>query len=702
MFALYQNGTRCSVFRAMLTLAIIYFALPAVMFAQVPSSSHVVLVIDENHSYSEVRSNMTWLVGQGNANGYATNYHSNSSGSLLDYLWLASGSCESDQTLAACTLPAGTHDFQCTGDHCASAITDDNIFREMNNHGVAWKVYAQSYTAAGGTVTTPDNNNGTSYYRRHNGATWYSDILNNVNGSQSNIVDFSQFATDLANNALPRFAIIVPDGAHDAHDCPNGAAACLQAADSFLNTNLSPMLSKSYFQSGGDGLLIVTFDECGNGTNGGCAASVYTAVIGPKVKPNTVSSTSYQHQNTLRTIMDALQLTTYPGAAASATDMNDFFGSGGGTGGVTIGAPSATVQESSPIPFNATATSNGLPITSMKVYLDGNPTEIGAYTGNGTSSLTVRTTYTMGTGTHTLNVNAWDSGGTIYQSQVTFTVAATGVAIGSPGNGAQVTGASPFSATATSNGLPITAIKVYLDFDTTEIATYNGNGTSTLFASAVYSFSTGPHVLIVNAWDTAGKVYRSAVSLNVSLTGVVVNAPGGSAQVTGGVPFQATATSNGSAITAMKVYLDYNSTPIATFNGNSTSTLSASSTLSVANGSHTLIVNAWDSGGQIYQSAVGFTESATGVVINSPAANSQVTAPVAFSATATSNGAAISAMKVYLDYNSTEIGTFNGNGTSTLTGQNAYSMAAGAHTIITNAWDSSGQLYQSAVSFTSQ
>ena len=59
-------------------------------------------------------------------------------------------------------------------------------------------------------------------------------------------------------------------------------------------------------------------------------------------------------------------------------------------------------------------------------------------------------------------------------------------------------------------------------------------------------------------------------------------------------------------------------------------------------------------------------------------------------------------MKVYLDYNSTEIDTFNGNGTSTLTGQNAYSMAAGAHTIITNAWDSSGQLYQSAVSFTSQ
>ncbi len=673
------------------------------MFAQnVPSSSHVVLVIDENHSFTDVQNNMSWLVGQGNANGHATNYHSNSSGSLLDYLWLASGSCESDQTLAACTLPPGTHDFRCTGDSCASAITDDNIFREMNNAGISWKVYAQSYTAAGGTVTTPDNHNGTAYYRRHNGATWYSDILNNVDGSQSKIVDFSQFATDLANNALPRFAIIVPDGAHDAHDCPNGAAACLQAADSFLNTNLSPMLSKSYFQPGGDGLLIVTFDECGSGTNGGCGASVYTALIGPKVIPHTVSSTAYQHQNTLRTMLEALGITTFPGASASANDMADFFHSGGGGAGVVIGAPSTGVQENSPVAFNATATSNGLPITTMNVYLDGNPNQIGSYSGNGTSSLTVNTTYTMGTGNHTLNVNAWDSSGAIYKSQVSFTVATTGVVIGAPGNGSQITGGVPFSATATSNGLAVTAMKVYLDFNPTPIATYNGNGTSTLTASAVYSISTGSHVLIVNAWDTSGTVYRSAAKFTESLTGVSINAPGGSAQVTGGVPFQATATSNGPAITAMKVYLDYSPTEIGNYPGNGTASLSATATYSVANGSHTLIVNAWDNGGQIYQSAVSFTESATGVVINSPTANSQVLSPVAFNATATSNGAAITAMKVYLDYNSTEIDTFSGNGSSTLTGQNSYSMAAGAHTIITNAWDSSGQLYQSAVTFTSQ
>jgi phospholipase C len=82
-------------------------------------------------------------------------------------------------------------------------ITDDNIFRELNNAGISWKVYAQSYAAAGGTPTTPDNANGTDYYRRHNGATWYSDILSNVDGSASKIVDLSQLTTDLNDGTSP-------------------------------------------------------------------------------------------------------------------------------------------------------------------------------------------------------------------------------------------------------------------------------------------------------------------------------------------------------------------------------------------------------------------------------------------------------------------------------------------------------------------
>jgi acid phosphatase len=283
--------------------------------AQIPASQHIVLVIEENHSYSEVVSGMTWLVSQGNSNGYATNYFADGGGSLKDYLWLASGSCHNASVCSP--LPAGTHDFGCTGDSCTSPITDDNIFREMNNAGISWKVYAETYTQAGGTPTSPDNTT-IHYYRRHNGATWYSDILSNVGGSAANIVDFSQFSTDLTNNALPRFSIIVPNGLDDAHD------GTLAQADSFLQNNLGPMLSKSYFQPGGDGMLLVTFDECGAGTNTGCG-NVYTAIIGPKVVPHTVSGAAYKHENALRTMLDALGINTYPGASATASDMSDFF-----------------------------------------------------------------------------------------------------------------------------------------------------------------------------------------------------------------------------------------------------------------------------------------------------------------------------------------------------------------------------------------
>jgi acid phosphatase len=335
-----------------------------------PVSQHVVLVIEENHSFDEVMVNMPWLVSQGNANGYAANFKSDNGGSLLDYLWLASGSCESS---ANCTLPPGTHNFNCNGNDCyypgtttTDPITDDSIFREMNLAGISWRVYAQSYAAAGGTLTTPDNANGTSYYRRHNGATWYADVLNDVDGSASNVVDFSQLAIDQANGTLPRFMIIAPDGNHDAHDCPVGYQSCtegqqLGATDEFLRTTLTPILSTPDFQPGGDGLIFVTFDECAGGTDQGCGSAVYTGVIGPRVIPHTVSNILYKHENTLRTILDALQITTYPGAAATASDMSDFFTTEGSKPEVTVSSPTDGASVSSPVKIQALSGSDCWP-----------------------------------------------------------------------------------------------------------------------------------------------------------------------------------------------------------------------------------------------------------------------------------------------------------------------------------------------------
>ena len=197
--------------------------------AQVPISQRVVLVVDENTSFGTAQSGMPWLSSEGNANGYAANYSSNADGSLLDYLWLASGSSETS--------------FGCNGNSCSSPITDNNIFRLMTNTPITWKVYALNYLNAGGIVTTPDTARGTHYYRRHNAAVWYSDILSNVFGSQGEVVDFEQFPIDVANGTLPRYSIIIPDGLYDRHD------GDLSQANTFLQDNLAGLLATSDFQS---------------------------------------------------------------------------------------------------------------------------------------------------------------------------------------------------------------------------------------------------------------------------------------------------------------------------------------------------------------------------------------------------------------------------------------------------------------------
>src|SRR5215470_16615080 len=106
------------------------------------------------------------------------------------------------------------------------------------------------------------------------------------------IVPFTQFAIDLANNALPNYSLIIPDLQHDAH---NGTLA---EADAFLSSNIAPVLNTPAFQAGGDGLLFITFDEC-DAAVGACPEVVYTAAIGPHVKRGAVATALYRHESML-------------------------------------------------------------------------------------------------------------------------------------------------------------------------------------------------------------------------------------------------------------------------------------------------------------------------------------------------------------------------------------------------------------------
>jgi acid phosphatase len=587
--------------------AVALLCIAAAVYAQVPVSQHVVLVIDENHSYNDVMANMPWLVGEGYANGYATNYKSDNGGSLLDYLWLASGSCHS---AANCTLPPGTHDFNCNGNDCyypnttqTDPITDDNIFRELNNAGISWKVYAQSYAAAGGTPTTPDNSNGTSYYRRHNGATWYSDILSNDDGSASKIVDLTQLTTDLNNGALPRFMIIVPDGNHDAHDCPLGMPTCssaqqLAAADQFLSSTVGPILNISDFQAGGTGLLLVTFDECGGGTNGGCDASVYTALIGPKVIPHTVSSVLYHHENSLRTMLDALGIKNYPGASATAADMSDFFDQNDNKPDVTVTSPLNNSSVGSPVQVQASANpSPGHTISGWVIYVD----SVNVYSAGAVTS--INTNVNMSAGQHTVIVRAWDTSGAYGDQTLNITVNTSKPTVtdSTPTNNSTVSSPTKLKASATpSNGQKICGWWVYVD----SIGVYSAGSVNSI--NTDLNMALGAHQIVVRAWDTSGAYGDQTINVTVEQTvkklSITVSSPTQGATV--GSPINVQAIANRPEGKWMKkwwVYLDNVQVFSAGANPKINTNIKASS------GNHKLKVEAEDTGGQTAQQIVHVT-----------------------------------------------------------------------------------------------
>ena len=141
------------------------------------------------------------------------------------------------------------------------------------------------------------------YARRHNPFTYLSDVFNS-SVQKLNLVPFTQFPTDLNNNALPDIAFIIPNLIDDAHD------GTLQQSDAWLQTNIAPILSNSAFQQ--DGILIIVYDEAGSdNTHGG--GRIAFVVAGPNVIPTGRTSVLYQHENLLRTIMGSSRVNEFPG-----------------------------------------------------------------------------------------------------------------------------------------------------------------------------------------------------------------------------------------------------------------------------------------------------------------------------------------------------------------------------------------------------
>ncbi len=325
--------------RVIATLALLMGGLtlgPSRALAQVPKSSHVFIVFGENTSYSGSVGHMPYLDSLVSKYGLATNYVADTHPSIGNYLVWASGL------------------IQTNDDGFRGTFNDDNIALDVQSAGLTWKDYVEDINSS-----CPGLNSG-GYAEKHDPLAYFSNI------NQANRVCFSQFATDLKNNTLPNLSYLGPNLCDDAHDCSLGTF------DGWLKTEIAPLLASSHFQAGGDGLLVITFDEGSGSTSNSTSGiesgtwtggKVETVVISPHAKAGYQSTNSYHHESVLRLMEEALGLTEFPGASSNPNsaltapiNMSDFFNTTSGS--VTLSPSSLTFPST-----NDGSTSSALTVT---------------------------------------------------------------------------------------------------------------------------------------------------------------------------------------------------------------------------------------------------------------------------------------------------------------------------------------------------
>jgi hypothetical protein len=285
----------------------------------------------------------------------------------------------------------------------------------------------------------------------------------------------------------------------------------MATADDWLRQHLPAILARPEFQAGGDGIMIITFDEgdvktddrCSATVLTGCGGHIFTAVIGPQVKRGYQSSLWHNHESVLKTICEALRLGMCPGAAETSNDLGEFFDwsaapaacdAAGGDMSVTLCTPEATLLSNS-VAFQAATRDLQHPVIAMIIYVD----SIERYF---TPSASLDTVLTLPPGTHSIVVRAWDSSGGRFSTWRNIlvagcTAASASVNVCSPQSGATLANPVHVVTAAGGSSHPITATSVYID----GVKRYWTNSAVT---DTFLTLTGGSHSLVVRAWDSSG------------------------------------------------------------------------------------------------------------------------------------------------------------------------------------------------------
>jgi hypothetical protein len=242
--------------------------------ASVPQPSHVVIVMEENHSYNEIigSSSAPYINSLANQGALFTQSFGVTHPSEPNYLAFFSGSTQG-----------------ITNDSCPHTFGGANLGSELIAAHLTFAGYSEGLPSVGSTVCSSG-----SYYRKHN--PWVN--FTNVPGSANQ--PFTSFPSS-NYSSLPTISFVVPNQLDDMHD------GTIQQGDTWLQNNLD---SYAKWAANNNSLLIVTWDEDDSSQNN----QIPTIFVGPMVKSGQYSE-QINHYNILRTLEDMYGL---PAAGNSA------------------------------------------------------------------------------------------------------------------------------------------------------------------------------------------------------------------------------------------------------------------------------------------------------------------------------------------------------------------------------------------------
>jgi phosphatidylinositol-3-phosphatase len=259
-----------------------------------PVIHHVIVIVMENHSYSEVIGHAPFITAMAKRCGLATNYHAITHPSLPNYLALTSGSIH------------GIHS-DCQPQSCS--IGGPNIFSQLSRHGLRWRSYAES-------MPSPcDRGSNGLYAARHVPAVYYVRVRAQCG---RHVRSLGRLASGRLHHALhsghaPAYMFVTPNLCNDMHDCS------VATGDRWAARWIPMIVASRTYRHGHTAILLV-WDEGGANHN-----QVALIAISRYTRPHTVSSRAMTHFSLLRASERLLGIRRYLGKANSSRGLPKAF-----------------------------------------------------------------------------------------------------------------------------------------------------------------------------------------------------------------------------------------------------------------------------------------------------------------------------------------------------------------------------------------